>query len=166
MRVKLIKGDITALEVDAIVNPANVTLFGGDGINETIHKKAGFQLLDECIRIRKEQFIDGLMPGEAVITPGFDLPAKFIIHTVGPIYDNLKDQSEILTSCFVRCLDVAEVNEVYTIAFPAFPYNLDELASTAKKVFDHYEYHNVKEIIVCLENDDEMKAFREVFDKI
>jgi len=162
------KGDITTLEVDAIVNAANTTLMGGQGVDGAIHRKAGPRLLDECIKIRKEQFVDGLPPGEAIITPGYDLSAKHVIHTVGPKYSEEVDQSDLLTNCFIRCLDLAEVNEVYTIAFPAIStgahgYPADKVARIAKKVFDHYEYDKVKEIILCLYTDEILKVFQEEF---
>jgi len=168
MYVKIMKGDITTLEVDAIVNAANTTLMGGQGVDGAIHRRAGPRLLDECIRMRKEQFVDGLPVGEAIITPAFDLPAKHIIHTVGPKYSQDKDQADLLTNCFIRCLDLAEVNEVYTIAFPAistgaYGYPADEVAKIAKKVFDHYEFDKVKEVIICLYTDDILKVFQEEF---
>src|SRR5947207_4903422 len=113
-RISIQKGDITKLEVDAIVNAANSSLLGGGGVDGAIHDAAGPRLYDACKKI------GGCPTGEARITPGFDLPAKFVIHTVGPVWHGGKhDEDELLARCYRNALQLALENNVKTIAFPA-----------------------------------------------
>ena len=114
MEIKIIKGDITTLDVDAIVNAANYTLLGGGGVDGAIHRAAGIELLYEC------QNLNGCEVGEAKITKGYKLKAKYIIHTVGPVWnDGYFDEEDKLKSCYVNCLRLAEDNLVASIAFPS-----------------------------------------------
>ncbi len=116
-RIELIKGDITKLKVDAIVNAANSSLLGGGGVDGAIHRVGGKEILDECIEIRNKQ--GGCETGEAVITTAGKLPAKYVIHTVGPVWrgDN-NDEDQLLANCYINSLKVAVENKVETIAFP------------------------------------------------
>ncbi|RYD84337.1 MAG: O-acetyl-ADP-ribose deacetylase [Sphingobacteriales bacterium] len=115
--MNVVKGDITKIEVDAIVNAANSSLLGGGGVDGAIHKGGGKAILDECIAIRNRQ--GGCKTGEAVITTAGNLPAKFVIHTVGPVWHGGKKQEEeLLTNAYRNSLKVAEQNGVETIAFP------------------------------------------------
>jgi O-acetyl-ADP-ribose deacetylase (regulator of RNase III) len=116
-RIQLVRGDITKLEVDAIVNAANSSLTGGGGVDGAIHQAAGPRLLEECLRIRERQ--DGCPPGEAVITSGGNLKVKFVIHAVGPIWkDGSEDEHNILANAYRSSLVLAQANSVETIAFP------------------------------------------------
>lgn len=116
-RIRLINDDITKLKVDAIVNAANNSLLGGGGVDGAIHKAGGRQILDECVEIRSRQ--GGCKTGEAVITSGGKLPAKFVIHTVGPVWQGGNNgEEELLAGCYINSLKLAVKNNVRTIAFP------------------------------------------------
>ncbi len=118
MRIQLIRGDITEQSVDAVVNAANHSLLGGGGVDGAIHRKGGPAILAECKQIRNERYPDGLPTGESVATTAGDLPARWVIHTVGPTWAKTKDKSPLLRSCYVTSLAVADQLAVTTIAFP------------------------------------------------
>src|SRR5437763_13501163 len=100
-KVVLARGDITEQDVDAIVNAANSSLMGGGGVDGAIHRKGGSRILEECREIRRKRHPDGLPTGEAVATTAGDLPATWVIHTVGPVYAKSEDRSHLLASCHV-----------------------------------------------------------------
>lgn len=119
-RVLVLVGDITKQDVAAIVNAANSALLGGGGVDGAIHRAGGPQILEECKLIRKTTYPDGLPTGEAVITTGGNLPAKHVIHTVGPIYGHdPKRQSQLLAACYQNSLLLARQHAVSSIAFPS-----------------------------------------------
>jgi O-acetyl-ADP-ribose deacetylase (regulator of RNase III) len=119
-RVIVKVGDITLEEVDAVVNAANSTLLGGSGVDGAIHAKGGPAILAECEEIRRTQYADGMPTGEAVITTGGDLPAKHVIHTVGPIYGRHGgSEPSLLAKCYANSLHLAAANGLGSIAFPA-----------------------------------------------
>lgn len=116
-KMELVQGDITKIHVDAIVNAANNSLLGGGGVDGAIHKAGGKAILDECMEIRNRQ--GGCETGEAVITTAGKLPAKYVIHTVGPVWHDGNDgEEQLLRNCYRNCLTLALGNNVETIAFP------------------------------------------------
>ncbi|HLS07748.1 O-acetyl-ADP-ribose deacetylase, partial [Lentibacillus sp.] len=138
--LELLTGDITKLETDAIVNAANGTLMGGGGVDGAIHRAAGKELLEECKRVREEQLNGEKLPtGEAVITSGYNLPAKYVIHTVGPVWNERdNNQDEQLAKCYWNSLDLAMEKQAISIAFPSistgvYSFPVDLAAETALK---------------------------------
>ena len=134
--IVLLEGDITAQEVDAIVNAANSTLLGGGGVDGAIHGRGGPEILAACREIRRTQYPDGLPTGKAVATTGGALPARWVIHTVGPVYSGSPRDPELLASCHTESLLVADELGAKTVAFPAistgvYGYPLEEAAPIA-----------------------------------
>jgi O-acetyl-ADP-ribose deacetylase len=120
--LQLIVGDITKQTTDAIVNAANGSLLGGGGVDGAIHKASGPELLKECKQIRKEKLKGEYLPtGEAVITKGYQLPAKYVIHTVGPIWtgDNVNEKNKLLANCYINSLSLAKKYHLQSISFPS-----------------------------------------------
>jgi len=135
-RIVLLEGDITEQNVDAVVNAANSTLLGGGGVDGAIHRRGGPAILEECKEIRATVWPDGLPTGHAVATTGGALPARWVIHTVGPVYAKREDRSGLLASCHIESLRVADELGARTVAFPAistgvYGYPLDEAAPVA-----------------------------------
>jgi O-acetyl-ADP-ribose deacetylase (regulator of RNase III) len=118
MRIELVQGDITEQQVDAIVNAANSSLLGGGGVDGAIHGKGGPAILAECRTIRQTSHPDGLPTGQAVATTAGRLPATWVIHTVGPIYREDRDQAHLLRSCYTSSLAVADELAASVVAFP------------------------------------------------
>ena len=117
--LKIVKGDITTLEVDAIVNAANEMMLGGGGVDGAIHDAAGPELFKACLAVPEVRPYVRCPTGEARITPGFNLPAKFVIHTVGPVYeDGQHGEPELLAACYRNSLELAVTNNCRSIAFP------------------------------------------------
>jgi O-acetyl-ADP-ribose deacetylase (regulator of RNase III) len=117
-RLELVEGDITEQRVDAIVNAANSSLLGGGGVDGAIHRKGGPAILNECRDLRASRYGQGLPTGLAVATTGGNLPARFVIHTVGPVYQPGVDNSHLLRSCYTNSLGVADHLELSSVAFP------------------------------------------------
>ncbi|MEV7418679.1 O-acetyl-ADP-ribose deacetylase [Streptomyces sp. NPDC089919] len=118
-RLTLVRGDITEQAVDAVVNAANSSLLGGGGVDGAIHRKGGPEVLAACRALRASHYGKGLPTGQAVATPAGNLPARWVIHTVGPRYLAEEDRSELLASCYRRSLEVADELGARTVAFPA-----------------------------------------------
>lgn len=160
-RIQLHKGDITKLNVDAIVNAANQTLLGGGGVDGAIHRAAGKELLAKC------QTLNGCETGDAKITGGYQLPAKYVIHTVGPIYNGGQNkESEKLASCYSRSLELAVKNGIKTIAFPnistgVYGYPKNEAAEIAFQQVKHFlEIHTeIEKIIFCLFDEENYSIY-------
>lgn len=137
--VTILVGDITAQRVDAIVNAANGSLLGGGGVDGAIHRAGGARILEECREIRRTRLPGGLPPGEAVATGGGALPARHVIHTVGPVFSEAgPDAARLLASCYRSSLEVADALGARSVAFPAistgaFGYPREEAAAVASR---------------------------------
>jgi O-acetyl-ADP-ribose deacetylase (regulator of RNase III) len=160
MKIELIKADITKINTDAIVNAANSSLLGGGGVDGAIHRAGGSQILEECKEIRNRQ--GKCKTGEAVKTTAGNLPAKYVIHTVGPIWNNDEEKcSQLLANCYRNSLKLAESLDVKTIAFPnistgvyRFPKEL--AAKIAVEVVTNFESDIVEKVIfVCFDEKNE-----------
>ena len=166
-RIQIVHGDITKLDVDAIVNAANSTLLGGGGVDGAIQRAAGTELLAECWAL------GGCEPGKAKITRGYRLPARFVIHTVGPIWRGGKrDEARILANCYRNSLQLAVENEVKTIAFPAiscgaYGYPIEQAAQIALETTREFlaATQNIHRVIFVLWGDDVYDAYREALQK-
>jgi len=138
------RGDITREETCAVVNAANSSLMGGGGVDGAIHRAGGHRILEACHAIRREQYPDGLPIGEAVATTAGDMPAKYVIHTVGPVYSSCGDHCEaLLASCYITSLKAARELGCSDIAFPAistgiYGYPKEEAARIAYRAVKHY----------------------------
>jgi O-acetyl-ADP-ribose deacetylase (regulator of RNase III) len=170
-RVIVETGDITLQTVDAIVNAANSSLLGGGGVDGAIHYRGGPAILEECREIRRTRYPQGLPTGEAVITSGGKLPAKYVIHTVGPIYGRISGRGRELaaaelTACYANSLALAVQNEIGSIAFPAistgaFGYPPDEaaaVASLATKSFLNSDT-NIREVRLVFYGEGDKRIF-------
>jgi O-acetyl-ADP-ribose deacetylase (regulator of RNase III) len=143
-RVVVVVDDITRLSVDAIVNAANASLLGGGGVDGAIHRAGGPAILEACREIRRTEYPQGLPTGEAVITTGGKLPARYVIHTVGPVYGRHEGrESELLSSCYLKSLQLATSRSLTSIAFPAistgaFGYPAHEAAAVASQAVQEF----------------------------
>src|SRR5436190_4909701 len=166
-KIEILRSDITTIEVDAIVNAANTTLLGGGGVDGAIHRSAGPELLAEC------RTLGGCEPGEVKMTRGYCLPARFVIHTVGPVWRGGKHgEPEILANCYRNSLQVALENRIKTIAFPAiscgaYGYPILEAAQLAVKTTREFlaNTNKIERVIFVLWVEDIYEAFREVLKK-
>ncbi|GAA4553398.1 O-acetyl-ADP-ribose deacetylase [Pseudonocardia xishanensis] len=134
--IELVQGDITRQEVDAVVNAANSGLLGGGGVDGAIHRAGGPAILRECRELRRTRYPDGLPTGQAVATTAGDLPARWVIHTVGPVYAKREDRSHLLASAYRESLRVADEVGARSVAFPAvsagiYGWPLDDAARIA-----------------------------------
>jgi O-acetyl-ADP-ribose deacetylase (regulator of RNase III) len=143
-RVVVKVGDITKEDVDAVVNAANGSLMGGGGVDGAIHRAGGPDILNECKEIRKERYPDGLPTGQAVMTTAGKMQAKYVIHTVGPVYGRGgRDKAELLAACYENSLKLATEKKLKTIAFPAistgvYGYPLDEAAKVSANAVERF----------------------------
>jgi O-acetyl-ADP-ribose deacetylase (regulator of RNase III) len=161
--IVLVEGDITAQQVDAIVNAANSSLMGGGGVDGAIHRAGGPAILAECKEIRRTTYPDGLPTGRAVATTAGDLPARWVIHTVGPVYARSEDRSALLASCHVESLRIADELGAKTVAFPAistgvYGYPVQEASSVAIDAVRRADT-SVEEVRFVLFGHDAFEAF-------
>jgi len=160
--MKAIQADITSLRVDAVVNAANSSLLGGGGVDGAIHRAAGPELLEEC------KTLGGCSTGDAKITGGYMLPAKYVIHTVGPVWHGGKaKENEKLADCYRRSMEVAHENGVKTLAFPAistgvYGYPIEEAARIAVKTVDDFLKGNAVpvDVVFCCFSEQDLSVYR------
>ena len=162
-RISCIAGDITRLNVDAIVNAANETLLGGGGVDGAIHRSAGPKLLAEC------RNLGGCPTGEARITKGYDLPARYVIHTVGPIYSGARDDDPTLSACYRNSLRIAAENHWKSLAFPAistgtygFPFKRASRIAIASTMMELERLPTIEQVIFVLFSEDKLVEFKEI----
>lgn len=163
-RIEILRGDITKLEVDAIVNAANTTLLGGGGVDGAIHHATGPELLAEC------RTLGGCRSGEAKMTRGYRLPARFVIHTVGPVWHGGKhDEARTLANCYRNSLQLALKNEIKTIAFPAiscgaYGYPLEPAARIAFTTTRDFLATNneMRKVIFAVWGEDVYNAYQQI----
>jgi len=163
MDIEMVRGDITRQAVDAVVNAANKSLLGGGGVDGAIHRAGGPRILAECKVIRAERYPDGLPTGQAVASTSGELPAKWVIHTVGPVYAKSQDRSHLLASCHTESLRVADELAAQSVAFPAistgiYGYPLKEAARVALRAV-RAAPTNVARVLFVLFDEASLRAF-------
>ena len=164
MKIRAIRGDITTLDVDAVVNAANSTLLGGGGVDGAIHYAAGPELLDECRRL------GGCPTGEARLTRGYRLPARWIIHTVGPVWKGgTRGEPELLAACYESSLRLAINHQIRSVAFPAistgaYAYPLELATEVAIATVNRFasERDELKEIIFCCYSGEHFATYKRI----
>ena len=165
MKMTAVLNDITKLDVDAIVNAANRTLLGGGGVDGAIHRAAGRQLYEACLPF------GGCKTGEARITPGFNLPAKFVIHTPGPVWRGGEHgEPDLLRSCYVNSLTLAEENGCRVVAFPGisigvYHYPLESAVKIAVETVGAWTGKLPEEVIFCAFSEPVLEAYRRALDE-
>lgn len=168
-RVRIVKGDITEQQTDVIVNAANSSLMGGGGVDGAIHQKGGPRILEECRRIRKTEWVNGLPTGEAVITSGGNLKARNVIHTVGPVWHGGKEgEPELLAKAYQNSMKLALSTGSRSIAFPsistgAYSYPIEKASVVAlETVIESIELEDkLKEVVFVLFSDADLRVYRE-----
>jgi O-acetyl-ADP-ribose deacetylase (regulator of RNase III) len=163
-QIRLVRGDITEQAVDAIVNAANSSLLGGGGVDGAIHRRGGPEILAACQELRRTRYPNGLPTGQAVATPAGRLPARWVIHTVGPVHSKREDRSHLLASCYRESLSVADELGAVSVAFPAvsagiYGWPMDDAARIAISTVQETE-SAVEQVSFVLFSDAAFEAFR------
>ncbi|MGW2558764.1 O-acetyl-ADP-ribose deacetylase [Streptomyces sp. NPDC001514] len=161
--ITLVQGDITEQHVDVIVNAANSSLLGGGGVDGAIHRRGGPEILDECRKLRASHYGKGLPTGQAVATTAGNLPARWVVHTVGPVHSATEDRSALLASCYRESLRVADELDARTVAFPAistgvYRWPMDDAARIAVETVRDAET-SVEEVRFVLFDERAYEAF-------
>ena len=162
--IEVLQGDITKLEVDAIVNAANRSLLGGGGVDGAIHRAAGRSLLEEC------KTLNGCETGQSKITKGYNLPAKYVIHTVGPVWSGgNKQEKELLKSCYYTALELAREYNIKTIAFPSvscgvYRFPIEEACNIAISTIKEYlnNYDGFEKVIFINPSEDIVEIYKKI----
>lgn len=165
--LEVIQGDITKIEADAIVNAANKTLLGGGGVDGAIHRTAGKELLEEC------RTLNGCETGQSKITKGYNLPAKYVIHTVGPVWNGGKyNERELLKSCYQTALELATKYNIKSIAFPAiscgiYHFPIEEACKIAVDAVTEFttKNDNIEKVVFIDINDKIVNTFKNILNK-
>jgi len=166
-KIRIVQGDITEQNTDAIVNAANSSLMGGGGVDGAIHRKGGPKILEECKRIRENRWPDGLPTGKAVITTGGNLKARYVIHTVGPVWHGGKHgERELLAEAYKNSLKLAVSKGLKTIAFPsistgAYSYPIEKASKIALKTVQEFleKENNLNEVLLVLFSKPDLETY-------
>jgi O-acetyl-ADP-ribose deacetylase len=166
MKIEIINTNITTMRVDAIVNAANNSLTGGGGVDGAVHKVAGAALREYCIALK------GCQTGYAKITPGFNLPAKYVIHAVGPVWNNgTEGEEKLLAMCYANSLQLAVENNIKTIAFPcistgAYRFPFDKAAAIALQTIDTFlqKHQVIEKVFLVVFGEKDLKQYQRVFE--
>jgi O-acetyl-ADP-ribose deacetylase len=168
MKIEIINTNITTIQIDAIVNAANNSLTGGGGVDGAIHKAAGAELREYCVTLK------GCETGYAKITPGFNLPAKYVIHAVGPVWNNgTEGEEKLLAMCYANCLQLAVENNIKTIAFPcistgAYRFPFDKAAAIALQTIDKFlqEHETIEKVFLVVFGEKDLRQYQRVFENL